>query len=284
MPIEFRCTQCDRLLRTQDDTAGKQARCPDCGAMMLIPRPGMLAARLPEPAPELYSQPAPTPVGPGAPGIENPYQAPFSSFVAGFGPRSGPPWERDQPSLGSFWQTVKLAYINAVEFYTNMRREGGFGPPIGFAVVATMLGAFVYLIVHVPFAVLSGALADPNVGATEMAVGSLCCFAMLPFGVVTFILATAGLHHLMLVLLGGTDFSFETTFRVIAYSVGNAGLLVMVPACGQYLFWIPHLVFSILGLIYCHEASPWKAAGAVLVPPTLCLGFCTVGVAGLFFA
>jgi hypothetical protein len=56
---------------------------------------------------------------------------------------------------------------------------------------------------------------------------------------------------------------------------------MMVPACGQYLFWIPHLVFSILGLIYCHEVSGVKAAGAVLIPPGLCLGFCGLGTLGL---
>jgi phage FluMu protein Com len=37
MAIEFRCTQCDKLLRTGDDTAGKQAKCPECGTVMTIP-------------------------------------------------------------------------------------------------------------------------------------------------------------------------------------------------------------------------------------------------------
>ena len=37
MAIEFRCTQCNKLLRTGDDTAGKEAKCPACGAVMTIP-------------------------------------------------------------------------------------------------------------------------------------------------------------------------------------------------------------------------------------------------------
>ena len=37
MAIEFRCTQCSKLLRTGDDTAGKQAKCPGCGTVMTIP-------------------------------------------------------------------------------------------------------------------------------------------------------------------------------------------------------------------------------------------------------
>ena len=37
MPIEFRCTSCDKLLRTADETAGQQAKCPACGAVMSVP-------------------------------------------------------------------------------------------------------------------------------------------------------------------------------------------------------------------------------------------------------
>ncbi len=37
MAIEFRCNQCNKLLRTGEDTAGKEAKCPACGAVMTIP-------------------------------------------------------------------------------------------------------------------------------------------------------------------------------------------------------------------------------------------------------
>src|SRR5262245_22544065 len=37
MPIEFRCGQCNQLLRVPDDSAGKHARCPKCQALMTVP-------------------------------------------------------------------------------------------------------------------------------------------------------------------------------------------------------------------------------------------------------
>ena len=40
MPIEFHCTHCGRLLRTPDETAGRQAKCPACGSIQPIPMPG----------------------------------------------------------------------------------------------------------------------------------------------------------------------------------------------------------------------------------------------------
>ena len=37
MPIEFKCTHCHSILRTPDDSAGKQSRCPQCGIIQSIP-------------------------------------------------------------------------------------------------------------------------------------------------------------------------------------------------------------------------------------------------------
>jgi phage FluMu protein Com len=37
VPIEFRCTNCERLLRTPDGTSGRDAKCPQCGTIVKIP-------------------------------------------------------------------------------------------------------------------------------------------------------------------------------------------------------------------------------------------------------
>jgi hypothetical protein len=37
MSIEFRCNQCGKLLRTGDETVGRQAQCPACGAISVVP-------------------------------------------------------------------------------------------------------------------------------------------------------------------------------------------------------------------------------------------------------
>lgn len=64
MPIEFRCTQCNRLLRTQDETAGKEAKCPECGTVMVIPDSGSSPAAPGEP-PAGPEQPGSPPSGAG---------------------------------------------------------------------------------------------------------------------------------------------------------------------------------------------------------------------------
>jgi phage FluMu protein Com len=72
MPIEFRCTHCDRLLRTPDGTSGKEAKCPQCGGIVRIPDQGQTPSAPPPPAPEL------------SPHVDsgNPYQSPAATTMA----------------------------------------------------------------------------------------------------------------------------------------------------------------------------------------------------------
>ena len=80
MPIEFRCRQCGKLLRTGDETAGRQAQCPACGALTTIPGPGPM---IPEPA-----EAGPPPVPALAPlGSEIPFSpGPAAGSPFGAGP------------------------------------------------------------------------------------------------------------------------------------------------------------------------------------------------------
>ncbi|MDD4269272.1 MAG: hypothetical protein GXY25_10185 [Pirellulaceae bacterium] len=71
MPIEFRCLQCGKLLRTGDDTAGKQAKCPECGGVMPIPGEPVATS----PMIREWQDASSGPVGDSSQ-AENPYQSP----------------------------------------------------------------------------------------------------------------------------------------------------------------------------------------------------------------
>ncbi len=86
MAIEFRCTQCSKLLRTADDTAGKKAKCPECGAVLDVPASGAPVGSGPFGTPGQPSdspshfQPPSRPVAPG-PSPGQPGPSPFSEEV-----------------------------------------------------------------------------------------------------------------------------------------------------------------------------------------------------------
>ncbi len=72
--IEFRCQQCEAVLRTPDGTEGKQAKCPQCGALMTIPAPAARPAPGPPPREREFA-----PLGPGGSATvdpDNPFQPP----------------------------------------------------------------------------------------------------------------------------------------------------------------------------------------------------------------
>jgi len=63
MAIEFRCPGCNRLLRVGDNAGGRQAKCPECGTILIVPLPAATPAAAPMPAPE--SRAAPDRLSPG---------------------------------------------------------------------------------------------------------------------------------------------------------------------------------------------------------------------------
>lgn len=297
MPVEFSCSQCGKRLRVSDDAAGKQAKCPSCGAVQPVP----VADSAPEAA-------QPSPVGPSTGDkvsqfpagnvprslkpSDNPYAAPAESGLplGGFGepsgPRHGPAWERDGASVGSFLATVKDFYLAPLLFFSQMRREGGLGAPLSFAAAGSMIGFSATVIYVLIVQTLTGqneafedipARGPERVGFMIGAViGSCCCPAVIgPLIALVCILVSAALFHVTLMAFGSANFSYETTARVVAYVVGNTMLIPLLPICGFYLSPVAQAIYSAIGLAYAQECSGGAAAAAVLLPAMLC------GAAGL---
>ncbi len=87
MPIEFRCESCSKLLRTPDESAGKKAKCPQCGTVVDVPDGSSTAAdesassAFPPPAATPPSSPAESPspfagLGDAPAASQNPYASP----------------------------------------------------------------------------------------------------------------------------------------------------------------------------------------------------------------
>lgn len=278
MAIEFSCSQCGKLLSVGDDAEGKQARCPACGSVQAIPftsppagaglgenpfgAPGARPAAGPE---NPYASPAPLPEMPSLP--------PVGEY---WGPRSGPPWEREGASFNSFWATVKLIYSSPQVFFREMRREGGLWPPLSFAFIGGIIGGLAAGCYNIGLQSL--VLLAPNnqangaPGPASLAFGAIMILVMVPVGVLIQAFVTSGIYHVCLMILGGAKQPYETTFRVVCYVTGASGLLGLIPLCGAVIQGIYALVLAGMGLSYSHETSGVKAAFAVVLPVLLCCG------------
>jgi DNA-directed RNA polymerase subunit RPC12/RpoP len=56
--IEFKCSECGKQLRVNDDAAGKKGKCPQCGAMIVVPGEEMVTIEAAQP---LRATPPPPP-------------------------------------------------------------------------------------------------------------------------------------------------------------------------------------------------------------------------------
>src|SRR5262245_10089251 len=172
MAIEFRCSQCNQLLRVPDASAGKNARCPKCQTLMTVPGPGAAAPPPPFPAPtappvvpppapaestdpfsflnQQGAEPAPpkpsnpfgeqqpgSPFGGPATGSLNPYASPAASVSgATYAPslyeRTGLPWEIEKWSIGCWFRTFAIVLGSPTRAFSIMKQSGNLGTPLTY--------------------------------------------------------------------------------------------------------------------------------------------------------
>lgn len=209
------------------------------------------------------------PVQPGA--------APAPTAVAG---RPGLPWEHrhERGFFNAFIETLTMVLTRPAEAFSMMKREGGLGEPLIYALIGGCLGGIVSALFSLGFQSI-GLFADKNnslAAMTGMGIG-FGTIILVPLFIVIFLFIWSGLAHLCLMIFGGANQSFETTFRVFAFTQGSAGPLQIIPLCGGLISGIWAIVCNCIGLARAQETDTGRAVLAVFSPLIICCG-------GLFIA
>ncbi len=202
---------------------------------------------------------------------------PASSDPAG----DGAPWER-MKELGFFNALIENArqmILSPSDFYKKMGKSGGYGMPLLYAIIFGAVGGIVGEIWALLMESLNIApLAMFGMGKETSALSGQMAFGMLGtvFGIIFIPIAVtitafvqAGIYHLMLMILGGAEEDFETTFRVVAYSK-TAEIARIVPFLGGLVTTVWEIVLCIDGLREAHNIENKTAVLAVLLPFLLC--------------
>ena len=95
---------------------------------------------------------------------------------------------------------------------------------------------------------------------------------LLPLFIVIGLFIGSGIVHLCLMIVGGANQSFETTFRVLAFSQGSASPLQIIPLCGGLISGVWAIVCNCIGLARAHETDTGRAVLAVFLPLIVCCG------------
>jgi hypothetical protein len=209
--------------------------------------------------------PAVPPVQPGA--------TPISTTVAG---RPGLPWEHRQERgfFNAFIETLTMVLTRPAEAFSVMKREGGLGEPLIYALIGGCLGGIVSALFSLGLQSI-GLFVDKNnslAAMTGMGIG-FGSIILVPFVIVIFLFIWSGLAHLCLMIFGGANHSFETTFRVFAFTQGSAGPLQIIPICGGLISGVWAIVCNCIGLARAQETDTGRAVLAVFSPLIICCGF-----------
>jgi hypothetical protein len=201
MAIEFRCTQCGRLLRTGDETAGRHAQCPECGSISPIPTSSASGTSSAAAAsPVMATEGNPFAVGQPAdyqPPSDNPYQSPAAPAH-----RCADPFAQQRVAgpatalivtavLGLIGNTISLVLFL---FVLGMSRQGAMGPNNDLDGLANYFNIAVALIgLPVGAVMLIGAMKMKKLESYGLAMAgailgmipylSPCCLLGLPFGI-----------------------------------------------------------------------------------------------------
>jgi len=208
-----------------------------------------------------------------------PPQAPAGGAIAPLetaSPRSGLPWDERQQKgfFAAFIETLQMVLTRPAEAFTVMRREGGFGEPLIYAVVGGSVGAIVSFLFSLLFHSFGMFAGQRNaLGAMAgMGIGSIGFIILVPLAIVIVLFIGAGIIHLCLMIVGGANQSFETTFRVLAFTQGSTGVLQVIPVCGGLIAAVWGIVVNCIGLARAHETDTGRAVLAVVVALLICCG------------
>jgi hypothetical protein len=190
--------------------------------------------------------------------------------------RTGLPWEHRQERgfFNAFVETLVMVLTRPSEAFGVMKREGGLGEPLIYALIGGCLGGIVSLLFSLGLQ-SAGFFADRHDTFSAMAgmgAGSAAFIVLVPLLVIIGLFIGSAIVHLCLMIVGGANQSFETTFRVFAFSQGSTGPLQMIPVCGGMIAGVWALVCNCIGLARAHETDTGRAVLAVFLPLIVCCG------------
>ena len=205
-----------------------------------------------------------------------PLQTAAASISGPAAPRSGLPWDHreERGFFNAFIETLVMVLTKPGEAFTAMKREGGLGEPLLYALVGGCFGLIVYFL----FALLMPSAAgfwgkeNPLFHVIGAGIGSIILIVLAPIFVVVTAFISAAILHVCLMIVGGAKESFETTFRVVCFSMGSTDPLMIVPFCGGLISGVWRIVLNCIGLARAHETDTGRAVFAVFLPLIVCCG------------
>jgi hypothetical protein len=202
--------------------------------------------------------------------------SPASSSSGAAAPGGGLPWEhREQLGiLKAYFDTVSMVLTQPAVAFATMKTEGDMTGPMLFALIGGSAGLIVSFLLQIALHSV-GFMGDRQTAMFGLGIvgfWALGYILFVPVLVLVGMFVGSGILHLCLMIVGGANKPFETTFRVVCFSSGSTYLLSMIPFCGGFVAGVWNIVLECIGIARAHETDTGKAVMAVLLPVVVCCG------------
>jgi hypothetical protein len=179
-----------------------------------------------------------------------------------------PPWESGEEFIGAFFQTIQESLFSPTRFFKKISSGEGYWSPLIYGLITGIIGQgaaifWVWLFMaqfipldRIPF---------------KYSLSILQIIVPLPFQEAIRIFIGSAIIHLCLMIVGGNNSRYKTTFRAISYS-NSAYLFGIIPFIGLIIGGIYTFILTIIGVREGHRISTGKAILAVILPVIVLFG------------
>lgn len=158
-------------------------------------------------------------------------------------------------------------------FFPQLGREQQLAPSLWYYIALGLIvsGVGLFWQMVFPAAQPSYLLARMSGAAVEQ-MNPLQDFLLAPLVLVLSLFLTAGVVHVMLLIMGGAKNGFPTTVRVFCHAY-SPQIAVIIPFVGGVIGGLWMLVVAVIGVREAHGTTSARAAIAVLLPAFLLIVF-----------
>src|ERR1051326_5224674 len=167
--------------------------------------------------------------------------APAAAGAEGMPTRSGLPWDARHVKgfFNAFIETLQMVLTRPAQALRIRSREGGLGEPLLYAMIGGTFGALFSFFYR--FAFRSLIFFPTRHGPLDQFMtgfGSIGGLILAPLGVLIAVFIVAAILHVCLMVAGGANQAFETTFRVVCFTIGSAHPLLVISIFGGVLLLV----------------------------------------------
>jgi hypothetical protein len=184
------------------------------------------------------------------------------------------PWESGEGFIAAFFQTVRESLFSPGRFFKKISSGDGYWAPLIYGLIAGIIGNGCAIFW---FWLFMGQLIPMDRIPFHYSLSVLQIIVPLPFQQAIAIFIGSAIVHLCLMIVGGNNNGYKTTFRAIAYSYSGY-LFGIIPFIGLMIGGIYTFILTIIGVKEGHEISTGKAILAVLLPAIVIFGLIFIAI------